>query len=318
MNNPSARRNTCLALTITACLSQAAVAQTTISLGLSNQGSAAVEAGAVIAIEVRATLNASLVAVSYKLNAAGPTASATLIGRDSDPMDVAGFAYISRTSQEQPFDNNLPHQFEGQGPISEVFLDLLANPDGIPAGTDVLVQTIHIRPSGMGTLTITITDPAAATTTGAPDGVMFTSATIDPTLAAVTLQVYPPLDCESHPPPDPAHPDSDGDTVPDVCDKCPNHDDRIDGDGDGIPTDCDNCPTTPNDDQSNSDTDAARPPAAGRTWPEAARIPLTHPRTASSARCKTGSAESRASRTPPRSAPARPGAPAGWPSSQPR
>lgn len=36
--------------------------------------------------------------------------------------------------------------------------------------------------------------------------------------------------------------DSDGDSVPDACDRCPGKDDRNDADGDGVPDDCDSCP----------------------------------------------------------------------------
>ena len=41
--------------------------------------------------------------------------------------------------------------------------------------------------------------------------------------------------------------DSDGDTVPNCKDVCPNGDDRLDADQDGIPDDCDPCPTWPHD-----------------------------------------------------------------------
>jgi Thrombospondin type 3 repeat/Peptidase M66 len=38
-------------------------------------------------------------------------------------------------------------------------------------------------------------------------------------------------------------PDSDGDSVADICDQCPGFDDLLDADGDGTPDDCDICPT---------------------------------------------------------------------------
>lgn len=248
----------CLGLTVAFAmfLSQSTIAQPTLSLGLVNPGDFAVEAGSAVVLEIRGTFNAPLVASAYSVHVAGPTSGAALTGRSSDAVDLTGLTYISLTSQEQPFDDNLPHQFSGQGPVNDVLLHMLAGPDGVPPGTDVLVQTIQIEPSGVGALTITLSNPLAATTTGAPDGTMFASAMIDPSRASVTLQVYPPLDCSSNPPPDPAHPDSDGDGVPDVCDRCPGFDDSEDLDGDGVPDACDNCLTTWNPDQANSDQDS--------------------------------------------------------------
>ena len=53
-------------------------------------------------------------------------------------------------------------------------------------------------------------------------------------------------DCNGNDFPDNCEPDEDGDTVIDVCDICPRHDDFLDGDGDGVPNGCDGCPDDEN------------------------------------------------------------------------
>ncbi len=49
--------------------------------------------------------------------------------------------------------------------------------------------------------------------------------------------------------------DTDGDTVGDVCDQCPGFDDLADADSDDLPDGCDNCPETANTDQADFDSD---------------------------------------------------------------
>jgi hypothetical protein len=121
---------------------------------------------------------------------------------------------------------------------------------------DVLLYEIDVTPHELGTATVTISEPHAATTDGAPDGAMFASAVIDPNHPSATFEVVPSPDCASSPEPDPYHPDSDGDGVPDVCDRCPGFDDAVDGDGDGIADGCDNCPGDENPDQLDLDVDS--------------------------------------------------------------
>src|SRR5690606_27158191 len=50
--------------------------------------------------------------------------------------------------------------------------------------------------------------------------------------------------------------DTDGDGVPDACDRCPGFDDAIDLDGDGVPDQCDNCVDIPNASQRDQDGDS--------------------------------------------------------------
>ncbi len=228
--------------------------QGAISYAITNTGPDAVESESTVTLRVDGTFDIPLVAGEFTLTATG-TALATISNRSASPLASSGLSYISAKSQAPVFDSDLPYPFSVQGPFHEVLLDLDAVLDGVPAGTDVLLETIDIVPTGVGALSIALSQPGAATTAGVPDGVMFTSATVDPARASVTLEVYPKLDCSTHPPPDPHHPDSDGDGVPDVCDRCPGFDDSLDAEGDGVPDDCDNCPGIENPDQDDGDED---------------------------------------------------------------
>lgn len=257
MRNPLLTRvaSVCLSTGLSLAWGPRAIGQSSISFAIVNPGPSAIEDGSATTLEILASFDAPLVGAVYSIGAEGSTATAVLGDRSSDPLAANGLSYVSRTSQSPLFDNDLPHQFSGQGSISEVLLDIDPTADGVPAGSDVVIQTIEITPSGLGTLTVSLSDPSAVTTASAPDGVMFTSATVDPARASVTLEIFPKLDCSTHPPPDIYHPDSDGDGVPDVCDLCAGFDDNLDADSDEIPDDCDNCPMTPNNDQANSDED---------------------------------------------------------------
>lgn len=62
-------------------------------------------------------------------------------------------------------------------------------------------------------------------------------------------------DCDENQVPDECQTDTDGDTVIDACDACPDEDDRVDTDNDLIPDCADNCPLTSNPLQQDSDFD---------------------------------------------------------------
>ena len=229
------------------CLLTIVLASTTptsaysISYAIINPGPSTVDAGTSVTLEVRATFDAPLVAGRFTISAAG-TPEAVVTGRSANQLEGNGLSYVPKTYPIPTFYNDLPHNLASQGALRETLMDLDPIQDGVPPGTDVLVETIQVVPYGVGTLTISITGPSAATTWNAPDGAMFASAAVDPSRATVVLEVIPPLDCSAQPPPDPNHPDTDGDGVPDVCDVCPGHDDTQDADNDTIPDGCDLCP----------------------------------------------------------------------------
>jgi hypothetical protein len=225
-----------------------------VTYSLTNPGPSSIEAGSPAVLEIKATFDAPLVCADVTLTASG-TAIGTMTDRSAKPAAPSGLSYLSRTTQSPVFEDNLPYPLSGQGPFREILLDVIPASSGVAPGTDVLLETIEITPSGVGPLTISLSEPSGATTAGAPDGAMFATATVDPARASVTLDVFPQLDCSTNPPPDPNHPDTDGDGVPDVCDVCPGQDDLLDSDLDEVPDGCDNCPQIANADQTNSDSD---------------------------------------------------------------
>jgi len=132
--------------------------------------------GTEITIEIRASLDgADLHGCAYTLTASG-TAEAYLVGRDADPTAANGLTYISRTSYQPLFDNNLPIDLAAG--TSEVLMDMSGS--GVPAGPDVLLETLTVLVTGTGDLTLTLSDASASTMDG-PAPVLFDTVTIDPT-----------------------------------------------------------------------------------------------------------------------------------------
>jgi len=173
-------------------------AQTSITFSLTNPGAGTIPTGSVLTLDVRATFDAPLVVAEFMVAASGD-ATATLTGRSANPAAPVGLSYISQTSQS-PFENGLPHDLTAT-PIKEVLLDLDfdgqpgGSTDGLPTGSDVLIETLDITVSGTGTLTVSITNPLAAHTQGAPNGQLFDTITIDPLAQSVVIQVEPVGPC---------------------------------------------------------------------------------------------------------------------------
>ncbi len=137
-------------------------------------------------------------------------------------------------------------------------------------------QTFTVRNSGLGVLNYTITAPAlpwvslsptAGSSTGEEDTitVSYDTRNLAAGLYHVPLRITAPL---ADPPEAAVHvylmvgkgtppPDTDGDTVLDAFDICPNHPDPLqaDGDQDGFGDACDNCPGAANPDQKDADRD---------------------------------------------------------------
>lgn len=168
-----------------------------ITFSLANPGSGVVPMGTDVVLEVRATFDTRLSAAAFSLSALG-TAGASMISRSLNPTGPNGLTYVSLTSQD-PFQSNLPHDLVAS-PMVEAAYDNDFGPapgsvaDGLAAGSNVLIETITVRPAQMGTVTISLGSPSAAHTTGSPDGSQFDLATV--ANASVVLTVTGPGDSD--------------------------------------------------------------------------------------------------------------------------
>ena len=164
--------------------------QTAVSVSLVNPGASSVPAGIAFDLEVIATFDRRLTAVSFQLSASGD-AGAQITGRSADPDEPNGLTYISITSQD-PFEANLPHDFAA-GPLLEVLTDMDYDDlpggdlDGLLPGSDVLIEHVQITPTGSGSLTLTLSDLEAISTQDDPDSVLFDSMVIDQDAVTVTV-----------------------------------------------------------------------------------------------------------------------------------
>ena len=101
--------------------------QTSFSLAIINPGPAAVEADSLVSLEIRATF-------TRRWSQPATTSASMEPQRRTTRRSVvrsAGCQRIDLHLPKQPepwFDNNLPHQFVAQGPITEVLLDLTTSP----------------------------------------------------------------------------------------------------------------------------------------------------------------------------------------------
>lgn len=163
------------------CASVASYAETNLSLSLVNPGSNTIKSGAKIAIEVQGTFNTRLSAASFLLAADG-TVELKLLDRSAKPTEANGLTYVSHSSQN-PFDDDLPLSLRSS-PSREVLYDRDPGPapgsasDGLPPGNGVLIERITLRPRGLGTVFLRLTEVAAAHTTTAPSGTLFDVAAI--------------------------------------------------------------------------------------------------------------------------------------------
>lgn len=152
-----------------------------VSLSLVNPGSATVELGADVTLEVRATTDTRFSAVSYRLRAAG-SAGLLMVGRSANPVAPGGLTYVSPTSQ-QPFDDDLPHDLIA-APILDVLVDNDfsdapgGTTDGVGPGSSLLLGTITVRPTGAGSVVISLSDIGAVHTTTSVIGTQFESARV--------------------------------------------------------------------------------------------------------------------------------------------
>ena len=156
-------------------------AGSSITFSLSNPGSGVVSLGTDVLLEVRATFDTRLSAAAFSLSASGP-AGASLIARSLNPTGPNGLTYVSLTSQD-PFQSNLPHDLVAAPLIEAAYdNDFGSVPggasDGLPAGSNVLIETITVRPAQVGTVTVSISNVSAAHTTGNPNGSQFDGATV--------------------------------------------------------------------------------------------------------------------------------------------
>lgn len=215
MNNVSLRRCHRRGLTVASAIvavlaalqASPMVEAASVSFSIVNPGPSQVSSDVPLFLDILVTADTDLKALSFEISKSG-TPGAALTGRSADPVDPGtGLTFISSLSQIPSFQNALPQDFDTAGPVREVLFDLDGN--GIAGGQDLLIETIEITPSGSGTLVLSLRDVSAATVLGAPGGVLFDVAEIDPLAAEVVLCVLPGG----------TGPDGDGDGQPDACDR---------------------------------------------------------------------------------------------------
>ncbi|MCK4661035.1 MAG: hypothetical protein KAV82_16060 [Phycisphaerae bacterium] len=165
-----------------------------ISFSLANPGSDTVQSGTEVTLRVEATFDTRLSAVAFALSASGDTAL-TLVDRSLNPTGANGLTYVSLTWQE-PFEENLPHDLIASS-ITEVAVDNEFDmapggaSDGLPPGSGVLLEEITVKPLGVGTVTVLLSNIAAAHTTGPPDGALFDIADIGSGSVVLTVTSPP-------------------------------------------------------------------------------------------------------------------------------
>lgn len=137
---------------------------------LENAGPSAVLSGTPVQLNVRATFTEPLAAAAFRLSATG-AANVNMTARSANPLDPNGLTYVSKT-QQSPFQAGLPLNLK-LAPTMEVLVDLDHKPpatDGLLPGSNVLLETITLVPTGSGPLTIALSDASGVTTQGRPDG----------------------------------------------------------------------------------------------------------------------------------------------------
>jgi hypothetical protein len=171
-------------------------AGTSLTTWLERPDDQLVRAGQPFDVEVHATFDAPLAAVTVQLSAAGE-AHATMVARSADPVQPSGLAFISETSQV-PFENGLPHDFGSGSPAHDVLLVISEPPfDALNPGDGVFLDSITIMPSGTGPLTISLIGVLAATTRDEADGTPFDDTTVDPKRGTISVFVRAGCDHDS-------------------------------------------------------------------------------------------------------------------------
>jgi len=160
-------------------------------LWLTSSAGPRVVAGATIRLEVRASHDQPLEAVSLRVAASRPdgsSAGAVLVGRSASPGQMNGLAFVSATSM-RPFQSGLPMDLSAHS--WEVLLNLLPPPhDTIESNPNRLLETLELVPTGTGTLTVSVLGVEAATSDHAnPDGRLFDPAKVDPTRGSLAFEV---------------------------------------------------------------------------------------------------------------------------------
>lgn len=156
--------------------SAASLGETNLSLSLANPGSNTVKSGAKVTIEIRATSNTRLSAASFKLSATGAV-NLKLIDRSAKPTEPNGLTYVSRTSQV-PFEDDLPVNLRTASSLEVLYdSDFGAAPgsatDGVPPGNGVVIERITLRPRGLGSILLRLTEVSAVHATASPSGSLF-------------------------------------------------------------------------------------------------------------------------------------------------
>lgn len=170
--------------------SSAAQAEPSARFYLSNTGSSLVFSGSSFELEVRASLNIPVAAVAVEVSATGE-AEVQLTGRSAAPREDNGLVYISEFSQ-QPYDDGLPRDIMVEDSSPEVLLGMDPFPyDTIDPARDALIETLEFTATGLGEVTIFLSDAQAATTLWIRDGTAVTDVSIDP--ASVTISVVEAL-----------------------------------------------------------------------------------------------------------------------------
>lgn len=145
-----------------------------------------------ITLEIRADFDAPLTALQFKVSASG-TGAASVTARSANPHQPGALTFLSRVSQV-PFQTGLPHDLK-IAPLHEVFYDAHFDgapggaTDGLPIGSNVLIETLSLRADQPGEVHITLTNIEAVTTCGHLDGALFTAAAIDPAQSEATILI---------------------------------------------------------------------------------------------------------------------------------
>lgn len=148
-----------------------------------------VHVGRPFCVEVRASFNALLAGIAFRVVATGAP-GAVLVQRMPLPTGREGLLFLPATDDGLS-GGDLPVGLEGEGNM-EVLLGVGAWPfDGLQPGSDVLLERLEVVASEVGPLTLTLSDLQAITTRWAPDGAPFTEVMVNPWRSAVTVNVQP-------------------------------------------------------------------------------------------------------------------------------
>ncbi len=197
---------------ILVCLILASIGQAagagTLTLGIQSSSPQFVEVDDLVTVEIRATFDEPLTALAFEISLSG-SAAATIESRTLGPLEANGMTILSPVSQT-PFIDSLPHSSDG-GTLREILFDDDYNgapggpTDGVDPGANVLIETLDIRLTSAGTVSITLSAPQGAITRGSPQGVLFEQAQVDPGAEAVLFVACGNEDCNNN-------------TTGDICD----------------------------------------------------------------------------------------------------